>query len=64
VNEVADGEFGGPEELVIGLGGEQFGEGAEILLGGVEQSLEDALGAVGLFGGELRGGHGKPSVNG
>ena len=48
------------EELSIRLGGEKFGEVAEVGVGGLTQGLIDSFGQFGLLGGELRVRHGSP----
>jgi hypothetical protein len=48
MDEVAELELGGAEELVVGLGGEQLGDGAEVVLGGGGEGVEELLGTSGL----------------
>jgi hypothetical protein len=54
VGAVSDLELGPPQELAVGLGGQQLGEGAEVGVDGLPQGLEDALGFLGLLGGQRR----------
>jgi hypothetical protein len=49
VHPVADLELGLPEELVVGLRGEQLGQPAQLVLDGGAEDLEEALGFGGLF---------------
>jgi hypothetical protein len=63
VDEVADLELGGAEELVIGLGGEQFGHLSDLGLGGPEGLLGEDLGAFLLLGGQVGRRHGAVRVN-
>ena len=58
MDQVAEMEFGGAEELFVGLGGEQLGDGAEIVLGGGLEGFEQPLGAAGLLVGEMVERHG------
>jgi hypothetical protein len=58
MDQVAERELGGAEELVVGLGGEQFGDGAEVVLGGGGEGLEELLGASGLVFGQMIERHG------
>jgi hypothetical protein len=60
MDQVAELELGGAEELFVGLGGEQLGDGAEVVLGGGLERLEQLLGAAGLLLGEMGEGHGAP----
>jgi hypothetical protein len=50
VDAVADLELGGPEELPIGLGGEQLGDPLDLVLDGGEQASLDPVGLVALIG--------------
>jgi hypothetical protein len=54
VDTVSHVELGLPQELAVGLGGQQLGEGAEVGIDGLPQGLEDALGFRGLLGGQSR----------
>src|SRR5262245_38670689 len=60
VDAVSDLELGLSQELAVGLGGQQLGQGAEVGLDGLPQRLEDALGRIGLLGGQGRRRHGGP----
>src|SRR5262249_41823600 len=54
VDAVSPLEFGPAQELAVGLGGQQLGEGAEVGIDGLPQGLEDALGSLGSLGGQGR----------
>jgi hypothetical protein len=56
VNGIANLELGVAEELVVGLGGEEFGEGTEVLVGGLAEKLVEAFGLGALFGGQVHDG--------
>jgi hypothetical protein len=58
VDEVADLELGGAEELPVGSGGEQLGHLAEFALGGGDGPLVEDLGALLLLGGQVGVRHG------
>src|SRR5262249_45541872 len=60
VDPVSDIELGRSEDLAVGLGGQRLGEGAEVGLDGLPQGLIDALGFLGLLGGQRRRRHGGP----
>jgi hypothetical protein len=64
VDEVADLELRRPEELAIGLGGEELGDPPMLVLGGLMKGLNVPLGFGDLFGCQVgsRGAHGEPSV--
>jgi hypothetical protein len=50
VDPVSDLELGGPEELCIGLGGEQFGDPLDLILDSGEEPSLDPVGLVALLG--------------
>jgi hypothetical protein len=52
VDPVSDLELGFSEELRIGFGREQFGQGLEIGLSSALERLKEFLGVPGLFGSE------------
>jgi hypothetical protein len=54
VHEVADLEFGLPEELLVGLAGQQFGDLTELGIAVLAETLVDLLGPFGLLGREMR----------
>jgi hypothetical protein len=60
VDPIADLELGRAQELAVLLAGEQFGEAAQVRLGGLAQGVEDLLGAFGLLGAEVGPGHESP----
>jgi hypothetical protein len=51
-------EFGGSEELVVGLGGQQLGDGLEVRVGGGPERFVKFLGLAGLLLGEMLERHG------
>jgi hypothetical protein len=53
VHEVADLKLGATEEVSIGLGGEQLGHLADLVLGGPEALLGEDLGALVLVGSQV-----------
>jgi hypothetical protein len=53
MHEVADLELGRAEEMPIGLGGEQLGHPADLVLGGPEALLGEDLGALLLLGSQV-----------
>jgi hypothetical protein len=57
MDQVSELELGGAEELIVGLGGEQLGDGAEVMLSGGGEGLEELLGASGLVFREMVKGH-------
>ena len=58
MDQVADLELGGAEELMVGLDGEQLGDRAKVVFGGGLERLEQLLGAAGLLLGEMGERHG------
>jgi hypothetical protein len=60
VDTVSDPEFGGPEELGIGLGGEQLRDAPDLVTDGREPPPLDPVGLVALLGSQIEGkaGHG------
>jgi hypothetical protein len=63
VDEAADLELGGAEELAVGLGGEEFGHLADFGLGRLESLLGEDLGAFLLLGGQVGRRHGAVRVD-
>jgi hypothetical protein len=51
LHAVADFQFGRAEQVAIRPAGQQPGQGQQILLGGLPEYLENALGFGFLFGG-------------
>jgi len=67
VDLISDLELGLPEELVLGFEGQEPGDLPEFVLGRLSHGLEEPLGFVLLFGGEVvvpETRHGWPSVKG
>jgi len=56
VDQVADLELGPPQHLVVGLGGEQFGDAPEVDRRGLHEGLVDAFGLFLLLRIERSGG--------
>ena len=54
---IPDLELGLAEELMVGLGGEQIGQGAEVGFGGLTERLIDPIGECGLFGSQRLSGN-------
>jgi hypothetical protein len=63
VDEVADLELGGAEELAVGLGGEELGHLADLDPGGLEGLLGEDPGAFLLFGSQVGRRHGAIRVD-
>jgi hypothetical protein len=53
VDAVSDLELGGPEELRVGLGGQQLGDAPDLVTDGGEQTLFDPVGLVALLGSQV-----------
>jgi len=60
VDSVSDLELGLPQELAVEFGGEQFGEAAEVGVGGLAEGLIDPVGEFGLVGGQRELRHESP----
>ncbi len=60
VDEVSDLEFGLPQELAVGFGGEQVGQILEVGLGGLTKGMKDPAGQLSLVGSQGESRHGRP----
>jgi hypothetical protein len=60
MDEIAEIELGLSEESVVGPGGQQLGDGLQVVFGGGLEGLVQLLGAPGLVLGEMVERHGHP----